>query len=98
MIDVMIDDIWLLAPTVALRRLRVIAPNDGTVPVTPRKLEKKLAVPVERDQVDVRETALSSVLTKRHQFPVWTYCIAESGRMFFGCNNRIDISPIGRNP
>lgn len=46
MTEVTIEAIWLLAPTVALRRLLVIAPKDGTVPVTPRKLEKKLAVPV----------------------------------------------------
>lgn len=97
MIDVMIDDIWLLAPTVALRRLRVMAPNEGTVPVTPRKLEKKLAVPVRRDQTKVSATALDSVLTKRHQLPVWTDCIAEPGGILFGCNDRIDVSPIAKN-
>jgi hypothetical protein len=47
MAEVKIDAIWLLPPTVALRRLLVMAPKDGTAPVTPRKLEKKLAVPVD---------------------------------------------------
>ena len=45
MTDVNSDAIWLLPPTVALSRLLVIAPKAGTAPVTPKKLEKKLAVP-----------------------------------------------------
>jgi hypothetical protein len=53
------DAIWLLAPTVALRRLLVIAPNDGTAPVTPKKLEKKFAVPIEGEMSDGVECNLS---------------------------------------
>lgn len=53
MTDVNSDAIWLLPPTVALSRLRVIAPKAGTAPVTPRKLAKKLAVPASRGLVRV---------------------------------------------
>lgn len=50
-IVVMIEAIWLLAPTVPFKRLLVMAPKEGTAPVTPRKLEKKFAAPVRNERL-----------------------------------------------
>lgn len=57
----MIDAIWLLAPTVPFRRLLVMAPKEGTAPVTPRKLEKKLAAPIERRRISETRWSFASL-------------------------------------
>lgn len=90
--DVKRDAIWLLPPTVALRRLLVIAPKAGTAPVTPRKLANTLAVPMEWEDLDRHHDLKRSSPTERYQFSVRADCIAESRRVFLCSDNRIDVT------